>query len=282
MRLFETHAHLDLPDFEPDRETLIRECFNDDIEYIINIGFNKETSLNSLELAKKHLHIFSTVGYHPHEATDFDAELVKRLAREREVLAIGEIGLDFFRNLSPYPVQREVFANQVSLALDYDLPMVIHNRDAHQECFKTLKEAGSKNVVFHCFSGDIIFAQQVLDEGWFISFTGTVTYANSNLEDVIRMMPLDQFMIETDCPYLPPHPHRGARNSPLFLHLVAEKIADIRGITPNEVAEHAFANAMQFFRVPPDPEKPVRGKGKQSRSKKPGKSAQTKNIRKTR
>jgi TatD DNase family protein len=284
MRLFETHAHLDLPDFDPDRESLIRECFNSGIEYIINIGFNKETSLDSLELAKKHLHIFATVGFHPHEATDFDPELVKRLAREKEVLAIGEIGLDFFRNLSPYPVQREVFANQVSLALDYDLPMVIHNRDAHQECYKTLKDAGAKNVVFHCFSGDIIFAQQVLDEGWHVSFTGTVTYTNSRLDDVIRMMPLDQFMLETDCPYLPPHPHRGERNSPLFLHLVAEKIADIRGITPNEVAEHAFSNAMKFFRVPPDPEKPVRGKkggknGKQGSSRKPGQSTAAKNIK---
>lgn len=253
MKLFETHAHLDLPDFDADRETLINKCFSSGVEYIINIGFNKETSLSSLELAKKHLHMFSTVGYHPHDATDFDAEIVKRLAREKKVLAIGEIGLDFFRNLSPYSVQREVFANQAHLAVDYDLPVVVHNRDAHQECFKILKKEGVKEAVFHCFSGDIIFAQQVLDEGWMISFTGTVTYPNSHLEDVIRMMPLDQFMIETDCPYLPPHPHRGQRNSPLLLHLVAEKIAQIREMTPNEIAETAFNNAHRFFRVPPDP-----------------------------
>lgn len=286
MRLFETHAHLDLPDFDPDRETLIQDCFNNGIEYIMNIGFNKETSLNSLELAKKHLHIFSTVGFHPHDATDFDAELVKRLAREKNVLAIGEIGLDFFRNLSPFPVQREVFANQVLLAVDYDLPIVVHNRDAHQECYKTLKQANAKDVVFHCFSGDIIFAQQVLDEGWLISFTGTVTYANSNLEDVIRMMPPDQFMIETDCPYLPPHPHRGQRNSPLYLHLVAEKIAEIRGITPNEVAERAFENAFRFFRVPPDPLKPAHHKQghksvKSGKTGKTGKSTPVKDNKKT-
>lgn len=262
MRLFETHAHLDLPDFEPDREALIEECFNSGIEYIINIGFNKETSLNSLELAKRHLHIFSTVGYHPHDATDFDAELVKRLAREKKVLAVGEIGLDFFRNLSPYSVQREVFANQVSLAIDYDLPIVVHNRDAHQECYKILKQAKAKNVVFHCFTGDIIFAQQVLDEGWLISFTGAITYANANLDDVIRMMPKEQFMIETDCPYLPPHPHRGERNSPLHLHLVAQEIARILELTPNEVTERSFENAHRFFRVPPDPIKPQKGGGK--------------------
>ncbi len=275
MKLFETHAHLDLPDFDHDRETLIQDCFDKGIEYIINIGFNKETSLNSLDLAKKHLHIFSTVGFHPHDATDFDAELVKRLAREKNVLAIGEIGLDFFRNLSPYTVQREVFLNQALLAVDYDLPIVVHNRDAHQECFKILKQANAKEVVFHCFSGDIIFAQQVLDEGWNISFTGTVTYANSKLDDVIRLMPIDQFMIETDCPYLPPHPHRGQRNSPLLLHLVAEKIAELRGITAEEVAERSFENAHRFFRVPPDPVKPLHHKASH-KSGKPGKSPSAK------
>ncbi|MBP7206164.1 MAG: TatD family hydrolase [Candidatus Cloacimonetes bacterium] len=275
MRLFETHAHLDLPEFDPDRESLIQKCFDSGIEYMINIGFNKETSLNSLELAKKHLHIFATAGFHPHDAMDFDAELIKRLARESNVLAIGEIGLDFFRNYSPYTVQREVFRNQAYLAVDYDKPIVVHNREAHQECFQILKEVKATDVVFHCFSGDIIFAQQVLDEGWLISFTGNVTYPNSKLEDVVRMMPMDQFMIETDCPYLTPHPHRGKRNSPLYLPLVAEKIAGIRGITPLEVAETSFNNAFRFFRIPPDPVKPPTKKGgaKGGKSAKSAKSA---------
>ncbi len=274
MRLFETHAHLDLPEFEADRESLINKCFESGIEYIINIGFNKETSLNSLALAKKHLHIFATAGFHPHDATDFDAELIKRLAREKSVLAIGEIGLDFFRNYSPFTVQREVFRNQAYLAVDYDKPIVVHNREAHQECFQILKEVSAKEVVFHCFSGDIIFAQQVLDEGWLISFTGNITYPNSHLEDVIRMMPMDQFMIETDCPYLTPHPHRGQRNSPLYLHLVAEKIAEIRGISPLEVAETAHQNAFRFFHIPPDPVRPLSKKsGKTPKTGKTGKSA---------
>jgi TatD DNase family protein len=260
MKLFETHAHLDLPDFDNDRDSLIAKCFASGIEYIINIGFNKETSMSSLELTKKHLHIFSTVGFHPHDSTDFDAEIVKRLAREKKVLAIGEIGLDFFRNLAPYSVQREVFANQVRLAVEYDLPIVVHDRDAHQECYKFLKDDHVKAAVFHCFSGDIIFAQQVLDEGWMISFTGSITYQNSNLEDVISIVPMDRFMIETDCPYLSPNPNRGKRNSPLNLHLIAEKIAEIKGITPNEVAERAFENAYKFFRVPLDPVKPAHHK----------------------
>ncbi len=266
MRLFETHAHLDLPEFDGDRDALIAKCFNSEIEYIINIGFNKETSLASLELARKHLHVFATVGFHPHDATDFDAELIKRLAREKNVLAIGEIGLDFFRNLSPYTVQRDVFANQAHLAVDYDLPVVVHNREAHQVCYKILKQAEVKEAVFHCFSGDIIFAEQVLEAGWHIYFTGTVTYANSKLDDVIRMMPLDRFMIETDCPYLPPHPYRGERNSPLHLNLVAEKIAQIREMTPNQIAEHAYENAHRFFRVPPDPVKPQHHKASHKRN----------------
>jgi len=257
MKLFETHAHLDLPDFDHDRESVISKCFSENIEYIINIGFNKETSLNSLELAKKHLHIFSTVGYHPHDAMDFDAEIIKLLAREKKVVAVGETGLDFFRNLAPYQAQREVFVNQIKLALEYDLPIVVHDRNAHQECYNFLKRENVKNVVFHCFSGDVIFAQQVLDEGWMISFTGSITYSNSNLDDIIRLVPMNQFMIETDCPYLSPFPNRGKRNSPLFLSSIAEKIAQIKEITPNEVADETFKNAYRFFRIQPDPIKPV-------------------------
>jgi TatD DNase family protein len=260
MKLFETHAHLDLPDYDNDRESVINKCFQQGIEFIINIGFNKETSYNSLELTKKHLHLFSSVGFHPHEATDFDAEVVKKLAREKKVVAIGEIGLDFFRNLSPYTVQREVFSNQIRLAMEYDLPIVVHDRNAHQECYNFLKKDKVEQAVFHCWSGDLIFAQQVLDEGWMISFTGSITYPNSTLDDVIRLVPMEQFMIETDCPYLSPHPNRGKRNSPLLLHLIAEKIAEIKGITPNEVAEKSFANAYRFFRIPPDPVKPAHHK----------------------
>jgi len=255
MRIFETHAHLDHPDFDADRETIISKCFSSGIEYIINVASNKETAFSSLELAKKHLHIFATVGFHPHDAMDFDAEVVKKLAREKKVLAIGEIGLDFFRNLSPFTVQREVFDNQAHLAMQYDLPVIVHDRDAHQECFNILKKNGVKEAVFHCFTGDIVFAQQVLDEGWMISFTGNITYANSKLDDVIRLVPLDSFMVETDSPYLPPHPHRGKRNSPLYLPLVVGKIAEVKEISPNEVAEHSFANAYRFFRIPPDPVK---------------------------
>jgi len=255
MKLFETHAHLDHPDFDADRETIINKCFSSGIDYIINVAFNKETAYSSLELAKKYLHIFSTVGFHPHDAVDFDAEVVKKLAREKKVLAIGEIGLDFFRNLSPFTVQREVFNNQAHLAVDYDLPVIVHDRDAHQECYNILKKNKVQEAVFHCFTGDIIFAQQVLDEGWMISFTANITYANSKLDDVIRLVPLDRFMVETDCPYLLPYLHRGKRNSPLFLPLVVEKIAEVKGISPNEIAELSFANAYRFFRVPPDPVK---------------------------
>ena len=260
MKLFETHAHLDLPDFDADRESVINKCFQQGIEYIINIGFNKETSYNSLELAKKHLHIFSSVGFHPHEAADFDAEVVKKLAREKKVVAIGEIGLDFFRNLSPYPIQRKVFTNQIRLAMEYDLPIIVHDRNAHQECYQFLKADNVKKAVFHCFSGDLVFAQQVLDEGWMISFTGSITYPNSTLDDVIRLVPMDRFMIETDCPYLSPQSNRGKRNSPLLLHQIAEKIAEIKELTPNEIAEKSFDNAYRFFQIPPDPVKPAHHK----------------------
>ena len=248
MRLFETHAHLDLPDFEPDREALIQKCFDSGIEYIINIGFNRETSLNSLELAKKHPHIFATVGYHPHDATDFDAEFVKRLAREKKVLAIGEIGLDFFRNLSPFTVQRDVFYNQAMLAVDYDLPIVVHNRDAHQECFKILKSVNAKDVVFHCFSGDEDFARRVLDMGFYIGVDGPITYkASDKLRRVVEICPMNRLLVETDCPYLTPVPHRGKRNEPAYVRYVAEEVARVKKATPEEVACATSANARRLF-----------------------------------
>jgi len=249
MKIFETHAHLDLPDFNKDRDAIIQKCFTSGIEYIINIGYNKETSEGSIALARKYPTVYATVGYHPHDANDFDPEVVKQLARDKKVVAIGEIGLDYFRNLSSHKAQLEAFASQVQLAHEFELPIVVHDRDAHEECYEVLKKAQAKEVVFHCFSGDVIFAEKLLAEGWYLSFTGNITYKSSLLEDVVRMVPEDRFFVETDSPYLSPMPHRGERNSPLNLPYVVQKIADIKRIAPNKVAELAYNNAKQFFSI---------------------------------
>ncbi len=248
MKIFETHAHLDLKDFNKDRARVIEQCKKIGVEYLINIGYNQETSENAIKLASEYDFIYASVGYHPHDAVEFDSDIVRNLARERKVVAIGEIGLDYYRNLSPKKIQKQVFAQQIEIAKELKLPIIVHDRDAHQDSFDILKEHNAKQVVFHCFSGDVVFAEQVLAQGWKLSITGTVTFKNNYaLKDVVRMLPQDSFFIETDSPYLAPVPHRGKRNAPYYLPLVIEEIARIRMEAPVQVAETTFNNAVKFF-----------------------------------
>jgi TatD DNase family protein len=247
MKIFESHAHLDFSQFDKDRDELIRHCFKDGIEYIINIGVDKKTIVNSLKLAEKYPQIYAAVGYHPHDAKVFERDFLMKSAKHPKVVAIGECGLDFFRNLSPREAQVQVFEEQIEIARKLKLPLVVHDREAHDECYEILSNQAAENVVFHCFSGDVLFAEKVLAKGWKISFTGTITYKNSQQENVVRLVPDDMFFIETDSPYLAPVPQRGKRNSPLNLRYVIEKIAEIRGISPKKVAELSFENAANFF-----------------------------------
>ncbi len=247
MKIFETHVHLDFKDFNKDRDELIEKCFHSGIEYIINIGLDKETSEASIELAEKYDRVFASAGYHPHDAEKFDKDVVIELAKHRKVVAIGETGLDFYRNLSPQEVQEKVFAEQVQIAMEMNLPLIVHDRNAHEKCLQILDKYNPEKVVFHCFSGDEIFAEKVVVKGWFISFTGSITYRKNLLENVVRMVPENRFFVETDSPFLSPVPNRGKRNSPLNLRYIIEKIADIKGITPKRVAEITFKNAQKFF-----------------------------------
>ena len=247
MKIFETHAHLDFKDFNQDRDELLRKCFQNGIERIINVGVDAETSLRSIELAKKYERIFASVGFHPHDAEKYNRKVLLDLTKNKNVVAIGEIGLDYFRNLSPRNIQKTVFAEQILIAEELNLPIIVHDRDAHEDCFEILKKNQAKKVVFHCFSGDEIFAEQIIHEGWFLSFTGTITYKNSHLDNVVRMVPNDRFFVETDSPYLSPQPRRGKRNSPLNLIYIIEKIADLKGITPKKIADFSYRNAVDFF-----------------------------------
>ena len=236
MKIFETHAHLDFQHFDKDREQLIKKCFNSGIEYILNIGVDEKTCIASIKLAERFDRIYAAVGFHPHDATDFNAEFIRKKTQHPKVIAIGEIGLDYYRNLSPKDVQKKVFEQQIQMALELGMPIIVHDRDAHEDCYDILSRNNAKNVVFHCFSGDEVFAQKVIEKGWHISFTGTVTYKNSNMDNTIRLVPEDKFFIETDSPYLSPHPQRGKRNSPLNLQYVIEKISEIRRTTPKRIA----------------------------------------------
>lgn len=247
MRIFETHAHLDFPDFNRDRDDVIRQCLEQGIGPIINIGLDEASSRASIALAEKYDSIYATVGFHPHDARKFDLGLIRELIQHRKVVAIGEIGLDYYRDLSPRQVQQQVFRAQLELAVDKSMPVVIHNRDAHQDCWQILDEYNPARVVFHCYSGNIILAEKIIARGWNISFTGTVTYRNSISRDVVRTLPLEKIFIETDSPFLSPVPLRGRRNNPLNLRYIIEEIAVLKETTPVKVAETTWCNATRFF-----------------------------------
>lgn len=247
MKIFETHAHLDFPDYDKDRQTILEKCFQNEIEHIINIGIDKKTTQASIKLAKRYPQIFATAGYHPHNADKFDAESLIDLIKSPQVVAIGEIGLDFYRMNAPKNVQLEAFEKQVQIAVQHKMPLVIHSRQAYEECLQVLSRYDPPNVVFHCFSGDETDARNIIAKGWSISFTGVVTYKNANMDSIVRMVPDKQYFVETDSPYLTPVPHRGKRNSPLNLRYIIEKIAFYKNQTPKMVAQNTFDNATEFF-----------------------------------
>jgi len=247
MKIFETHAHLDNSQFDSDREAVIKSCREKGIEMIINIGCDRQTTLDSIALAKKYEFIYAAAGFHPHDATELDLEFLRIQAKHPKVVAIGEIGLDYYRNLSPQDIQQDAFRKQLQLAVELNKPVVVHNRDANSDTLKILREIKPAKVVYHCFSGDVLYAAEVLSEGWFVSFTGNITYKKSQLPDVVRMIPKDRFFIETDSPYLTPHPHRGKRNDPGYLRYIIEAIADIKGMSPKQVAQQSYENAENFF-----------------------------------
>ena len=247
MKIFETHAHLYMKDFDDDRESLLQECFSEGIEYIINVGVDKESFLQSLLLSKRYDNLFCSIGFHPHDAEKYDEDfIIKNIA---DSIAIGEIGLDYYRNLSPKDIQIDVFKKQIALAKKFDRPIILHDREAHKDCYDILKNFNAENVVFHSFSGDLDFAKMVLEQGWYLAFNGIITFKNSHLSEVVKYVPLDRFFVETDSPYLSPHPKRGKRNSPLNLIYIIDKIAELKGVTSELVAKKTFENAKKFFRI---------------------------------
>lgn len=251
MRIFETHAHLDFEDFDSDRDAMLQQCRKAGVERMINVGVDERSSRASIALAEKHPFIYATVGYHPHDVAGYNEAVIRELITHPKVVALGEVGLDYFRNYAPMADQKHIFEAQIQLAKEYNKPLVIHDREAHEDCLAILDAYKPENVVYHCFTGDIAYAQDVLERGWYISFTGVITYKNSTLGDVVRLVPTDRFFIETDSPYLTPVPHRGKRNSPANLRHIVEKIAEIKGIAPRMVAEYAWNNASEFFGIQP-------------------------------
>ena len=255
----DTHAHLDMlkkmtPDFA------VSESGREQVKYIINIGSDLSGSIKSSEYACRFENVFASVGIHPHDAEDFNEGTIKELEslimQNKKIVAIGETGFDYFRNLSPKEAQKKAFTSQIELALRYRLPLVVHDREAHEDMLGVLKyfsdNGNNKDfrVVIHCFSGDRRFALECLEMGFFISFTGVITFPNAKeLVNIVGEVPLERIFLETDAPFLAPQEKRGQENYPGFVKFIAHKIAEIKQIPLEVVARTTSKNAEKFFNL---------------------------------
>ncbi|MSU00571.1 TatD family hydrolase [Tissierella pigra] len=253
--LIDSHAHLDDPRFDNDRDKLINSLKDNGVEIVINIGADLQTSISSVSLAEKYDNIYAAIGVHPHSAKEVDnstIEVLRTFAKRDKVVAIGEIGLDYYYDNSPRDIQRKWFIEQLNLAKELNLPVVIHTRDAAQETFDILKEAqdGSLRGVLHCYSGSVEMAMEYIKMGFYISLGGPVTFKNAKVsKEVAKNIPLDKLLIETDCPYLTPEPYRGKRNEPVYVRYVAGTIAELRGITYEELERTTNRNTKDLFKI---------------------------------
>ena len=265
--MVDTHAHLDFPRFDADRPVVIERARAAGVAVILNAGTDVQSSRRAVKLAADYDSVYAAVGMHPHDAKKLDGAALAQLrdlARRPGVVAVGEIGLDFYRDRSPRDVQRRAFQAQLAWAARLGKPVIIHDRDAHDEIMAILTDwvAGLSNSpltgngnrsaarlgVLHTFSGDLAMAEEAMALGFYISISGPVTYRNARqLPGIVRALPLDRLLVETDCPFLAPHPYRGKRNEPAYVRLVAERIAEIKGISLDEVAQATTANAQHLF-----------------------------------
>lgn len=253
MKIFETHAHYDDTAFSEDRDILLQQMHREGIEYIVNIGCSMETSRGITKLVRQYDFLYGTVGVHPEDAgslTEPDMEELEELSRQEKILAIGEIGLDYHYDEPPRDIQKQWFVRQLDLAKRRQLPVVIHSRDAAKDTLDIMKaeHAGKTNGVIHCFSYGIEMAREYLNMGYYIGIGGVVTFKNGRkLKEVAEYVPLDSIVLETDAPYLAPVPFRGKRNCSLYLKYVAEELAQLKGISAEEVCAVTFENAKRLY-----------------------------------
>lgn len=253
--LIDTHAHLEMREFNDDRDEVIRRAREAGVEYIITIGTTVESSRDAVVLADKYDFIYAAVGIHPHETKDIlhpAYELLRHLAKHKKVVAYGEVGLDYYYERSGRAIQQRKFRDMLREARELGLPVIVHDRDAHEDTLRILSEEWPPELggVMHCFSGDIEFARKVMERGFYVSIAGPVTFPKADaLREVVRRIPIEQMLIETDAPYLAPQAFRGKRNEPAYVRHTAEMIARVKGLSFEDVARITSFNAMQLFGI---------------------------------
>lgn len=254
MPIFDTHAHYDSSAFNPDREAVLAALPEAGVALVVDPGCDLPSSRAALALAEQFPHVYAAVGIHPEDCagyTDADLETLRALCRHEKAVAIGEIGLDYYwAENPPREFQQQVFRRQLELAVELDMPVIIHDREAHGDCLEIVKEYPGLRGVFHCFSGSPEMAAELLKRGWYLGFDGPITYKNAKrAPEVAAVTPLDRILVETDAPYMTPVPFRGKRNDSRYLPYVIEKLAEWKGVTPQEMTEITFANGKRLFGI---------------------------------
>lgn len=253
-KIIDSHIHFDDEQFENDRDILLDSFKNNNIEKIVNISHSFDTIISGIKLADAHENIFSAIGIHPDNCNDYNEktrQLILNNITNDKVVAIGEIGLDYYHDTSNKDIQFDCFIDQLKIAAEYNMPVVIHSRDAAQDTMNILKKyfKSENKGVIHCYSYSTPQALEYIDMGFYIGIGGVVTFKNATkLKEVVKNIPLDSIVLETDAPYLAPTPHRGKRNSSLYIPLIAEEIADIKGIEYEEVINQAYLNTLNLYK----------------------------------
>ena len=252
--LFDTHAHVNDPAFDADRDSLLASLPEQGVGLMTNIGCCLNSSRDCSAMAEKYAHVYATVGSHPDSANEVNEDVLEEYRKlcklNPKIRAIGEIGLDYYYEDVPREIQKKAFVMQLELAKELGMPVVVHERDAHQDGMDIIRQYPGITGVFHCYSGSAEMARQLVDMGWYIGFTGVLTFKNARKAvETAERIPLDRIVLETDCPFMAPEPFRGKRNDPGYLYRMAEKLAEIRGISVEEVHAATMENAKRLYRL---------------------------------
>jgi len=251
--LIDTHAHIQFDQYASSCEEMLSDAAEQGVRYVVCPGIDLQSSQEAIQLAENYDEVYAVVGVHPHDCEDLPDDWltqIEEMAAHPKVVALGEMGLDYFKEYTPRDLQQQVFRQQLELAASLELPVVIHNRDGDEDLGNILEDYGSGYGVLHCYTSTLQFAQQMTELGYLISFTGIATFGNRQVEEAITGLALDKMMVETDSPFLAPVPNRGKTNQPAYVRHVAEKVAELKGVSFEQVEQVTTRNALQFFNLP--------------------------------